>query len=137
MAISSPRATSRNFRVAPEAFYGDLDAMLERGDVKLALQEIIEWQRLTVEVVNGLMAGRHNAHGTVTLTANQATTTLADRRVSANTKVFLFPTTANAAAEVGAGTLYQTYPNVTAGSAVLNHASNAQADRVFTYLLAG
>ena len=147
MAIASPRATSRNFRVAPPTFYGDLDAILNRGDpkdvgqviinAKLALQEIIEWQRLTVEVVNNMMAGRHNAHGTVTLTASQATTTLSDRRISAKTKVFLTATTANAAAEVGAGGLYQTFPNVTAGAAVLNHASNAQTDRDFVYVLAG
>ncbi len=147
MAVASPRATSRNFRVAPPAFYGDLDAILNRGDpqdvgqviinAKTALQEIIEWQRLTVEVVNGLMAGRHNAHGTVTLTASSATTTLSDRRISANTKVLLTPTTANAAAEVGAGGLFLTYPNVTKGVAIINNANNSQVDRDFVYALAG
>ena len=137
MAISSPRQSSRDFRVAPPAFYGDLNALLARGETERALQEIVEWQRLTVETVNGMMEGRHNGHGTVTLTASSATTTFLDRRISANTKIFLMPTTANAAAEVGAGGLFFTWPNVTAGTAVLNHANNSQVDRTFSYVLAG
>ena len=135
MAIVSPRASARDRRVAPPAFYGDLDALLERGDLKRALQEIIEWQRLTVGVVNGLMAGKHNAGGSFTLTANVAASTLTDRRICAATKIFLFPQTANAATEIA--TLFQTYPNVTAKQAVFNHASNAQTDRTFSFLLAG
>ena len=86
--------------------------MLARDDVKGVLQQIIEWQRLSVETTFGLMDGRHNGHGTVTLAASVATTTLADRRISANTKIFLFATTANAAAEAGAGGFFQTYPNM-------------------------
>lgn len=145
MPVSSPRATARDFRIAPPAFYGDVARALEqaipdpveRRPLQDIFRQVIEWQRLTNEVVNGLMAGRHNGHGTMTLTANQATTTLADRRISANTKVILMPTTANAAAEVAAGGLFQTYPNVTEGEIVLNNADNAQSDREFVYVLAG
>lgn len=145
MAITSPRATARDFRIAPPAFYGDIERSLQEAvpdpGLRRPLQDIfrqmIEWQLLTNEVVNGLMAGRHNGHGTVTLTANQATTTLADRRISANTKVILMSTTANAAAEVAAGGLFQTYPNVAEGAVVINQANNAQVDRDFVYVLAG
>ncbi len=137
MAITSPRQSSRDFRVAPPAFYGDLEAMLARGEINRALQEIVEWIRLTVETVNGLMDGRHNGHGTVTLTESSATTTLLDRRISANTKIHLEEIHANAATERGAGGLYLTYPNVTKGQAVINHVNSATADRTFSYVLAG
>ena len=143
MAISSPRASARDFRVAPPAFYGDVDRALEeaipdpveRRPLLDIFRQFIEWQRLTVEVVNRAMDGKLNARGTVTLDANQATTTLLDRRIGPDSVFLPMPTTANAAAEVGAGTLYQDYPNVTAGQMVLNHANNAQSDRDFAYIL--
>jgi len=111
--------------------------MLARGDTARALQQIVEWLRLTAETVNGLMEGRHNGHGTVTLATSSATTTLADRRISANTKILLMPTTANAATEVGAGGLYFTYPNTTKGVATLNHVNSSTVGRTFSYVLAG
>ncbi len=137
MAITSPRQSSRDFRVPPPAFYGDLDDMLARGDVKGVFQQIIEWQRLSNEATFGLMEGRHNGHGTVTLALSSATTTLLDRRIGANTKIHLEEIHANAAAERGAGGLYLTYPNVTKGQAVINHVNSATADRTFSYVLAG
>lgn len=85
--------------------------------------------------VNQLSDGRSNATGTVTLTASQATTTLTDPRIGTDTVICLVPTTANAAAEVGAGGLY--ISAVTAGSATLTHANNAQTDRDFSYSLQG
>ena len=81
------------------------------------------------------MQGKLNAVGSVTLTANAATTTYSDPRIGGESWIGFMPTTANAAAEIGAGTLY-----VTAradGSCILNHANNAQADRSFDMLIIG
>jgi hypothetical protein len=48
--------------------------------------------RNTAEVVNGIMNGKTNNHGTVTLaTSNATTTTIYDQRISADTKIVLIP----------------------------------------------
>jgi hypothetical protein len=141
--VTSPRASARDFRIAPPAFYGDVGRALEeaipdpeaRRPLRSLFTQLIEWQRLTVEVVNRAMDGKLNARGTVTLDANQATTTLLDRRIGPDSVILLMPTTANAATELA--TLYQDYPNTTQGQAVLNHANNAQTDRDFAYFLLG
>lgn len=80
-----------------------------------------------------LRDGKHEAHGSITLAANAATTTLNDERIGGDTKVFLSSVTANAAAAVG--TTYFATP--TKGAVVINHANNAQADKTFWYQLAG
>ena len=49
--------------------------------------------------------------------------------------VLLQPTSANAAAELGNGTLYFDAPG--AGSVVIRHANNAQIDRSFNYVVIG
>lgn len=82
-----------------------------------------------------LFDAKVNTVSTVTLTANAATTTITDNRIGANTIAVLVPTTANAAAALA--TTYQTLPNAANGSAVLNHASNAQSDKTFGVLLIG
>lgn len=67
--------------------------------------------------------------GTVTLTANAASTTLTDVRITASSVISLMPTTANAAAAIAT-----TYIGTTAiGSATITHANNAQADKTFRY----
>jgi len=48
--------------------------------------------RATAEIVNGIMNGKTNNHGTVTLaTGNATTTTLTDERISPDTKIILIP----------------------------------------------
>ena len=96
-----------------------------------------EHTRKVAEAVRELQEGKLRSIGTVTLAASAATTTLTDRRIGRETGVLLIPTTANASAEVGNGTIYQTYKNATKGQAVLNHANNAQTDRTFIYVLLG
>lgn len=143
--VASPRATAVSVRIAPPSFYGDLDGALERAipdseerqALRGVLWQIIEWQRLTAEVLNNAMQGKLNNGGQVTLTANVATTTVTDSRIGTDTKLVLVPTTANAAAEVGAGGLFQTFPNSLKEQAVLNHASNGQTDRTFQFALLG
>ena len=49
-------------------------------------------QRGVAEIVNGIMNGKTNNHGTVTLaTGNATTTTITDARISADTKIVLIP----------------------------------------------
>ena len=76
-----------------------------------------------------------NAVGTVTLTANAASTTVINNLMAPEMGVFPFPLTANAAAEWGAGTMYLSTRD--SGSFVLTHANNAQTDRTFIYVVLG
>ena len=98
-------------------------------------RDAAEHRRLLADAANQIADGRSNAFGSVTLAANQATTTLTDIRIGTDTVISLTPTTANAAAEIGAGTLY--IGTVTGGSATITHANNAQSDRTFAYSLQG
>jgi hypothetical protein len=85
--------------------------------------------------INEMNRGWLNCTIQVTLTANAASTTIKDARISLlNTAVLMCPTTAHAAAEIAAGTLYFT---ITDGQVVINHANNAQADRTFQMALIG
>ena len=85
--------------------------------------------------VNEILKGRGNQTGTVTLTENAASTTVTDNLFAADMNPAWTPTTANAAAELGAGTMYVS--SRTNGSFVITHANNAQTDRTFLYLRAG
>ena len=93
------------------------------------------WIRKVALAINAILAGRSNATGTLTLTANAGTTTLTDARIQPMTCINWMPTTAHASAEIGAGTIYA--GTVTAGSAIITHANNAQTNRIFTYSLLG
>jgi len=87
------------------------------------------------DAVNNILRGKTNNTGTITLTDNVATTTLTDIRIGINSVILLQPTTANASAEIGAGTIYFNTPD--GGSIVINHANNAQTDRTFKYAIVG
>ena len=86
-------------------------------------------------VVNGVLAGKQNNVTTLTLTANAGSTVVSDPRAGASSVVSFMPTTANAAAEIGNGTLYvssrgkQTF--------MVTHANNAQTDRIFAIEITG
>jgi hypothetical protein len=87
------------------------------------------------QAINELWQGRSNAVGRVTLTANDTTTVVAAENCGDESEVFLFPRTANAAAEIGAGTIYVSA--VGNGTFTLTHANNAQTDRTFGYVAIG
>ena len=90
--------------------------------------------RRIVGAVNRQNSGRMNVTlETFTLTANAATSTLTDARISAQSFIAFMPQTANAAAALGG--LFVT--NRLKGSATINHANNAQTDRTFTVLIIG
>ena len=100
------------------------------------LAHLGDWLRRVQTIVNRLLAGKMHAVGTVTLTAGAASTTKADNRVTPDSFIGFMPTTANAAAEIGAGTMY-VGTRTADTSFVITHANNAQADRTFAYVIIG
>jgi hypothetical protein len=88
-----------------------------------------------VFTIRQLCEGRSNAVGTFTLAANAASTTVTAQNCGAGASVLYTPTTANASAEVGNGTMH--IGTVSNGSFVVTHANNAQTDRTFMYAAFG
>jgi len=82
-----------------------------------------------------LAAGRSNAVGTVTLATGAATTVVTDQNCAAGSTPVLTPATANAATEVGNGTLYVSA--VGNGSFTITHANSATTGRTFYYAFIG
>ena len=122
MAVASPRASAQDVsQFVPLVF--DTERGLEENFWVLA------------NAIRQLQEGKILATGSVTLTANQATSTLTDIRIGPNSVILFMATTANAAAEVGAGGMYVSAR--TGGSATITHANNAQADRTFAYAVLG
>jgi hypothetical protein len=88
-----------------------------------------------VLAVQQLAAGRSNAVGSVTLTTGAATTTVSDNNCASGSTVLFTPTTANAAAEIGNGTMYLSA--VADKSFTLTHANSATTGRTFLYAIVG
>lgn len=94
-----------------------------------------ERNRLVSDAVRNLVDGKGHAAGEVTLTASTASTVVTDLRAGVDSVITFMPKTANAAAEVGNGTMYvssrgkQTF--------TITHANNAQTDRDFEYSISG
>lgn len=93
-----------------------------------------EHRRLLARSLNEMRAGRLDCVVDVTLTENVTSTVVTDARINVWTAALPMPRTANAAAEIGAGTMYFT---PAAGSLTITHANNAQTDRTFTIALIG
>ena len=64
-----------------------------------------------------------------TLTINVASSTLSNNALRPTSAVTWTPKTANASAEIGAGTIHMATP--TLGAVVITHANSAVADRTF------
>ncbi len=91
--------------------------------------------REVASAVNLIMDGKVNSTGTFTLTTSATSTTVTDFRAGTNSVILLMPTTANASAEIGAGTIF-----ISArvdNSFTITHASNSQSDRTFGYSIIG
>src|SRR5262245_44345681 len=88
-----------------------------------------------VAALKQLAQGRSNAVGSVTLAANAASTVVAAPNCAAGSAIFLFPQTANAAAEWKNGTMY--VGSVSKQQFVIAHANNAQTDRAFWWVALG
>ena len=91
--------------------------------------------RQTAQAVNLLIDGKLNAIGSVTLTASAASTAVTDYRAGPDSVIVFTPTTANAAAEQGGGTMYLS-ARAKQGF-TLTHANNSQTDRTFLYIVIG
>lgn len=91
-------------------------------------------RRQLAQQLTTAIQGRLDNTFSLTLAENVASTTIIDSRISLSTAVLVMPTTANAAAEIGNGTMYFT---PTAGQCVVVHANNAQTDRTFTVAILG
>lgn len=87
-----------------------------------------------VRGIRDLFEGRSNATGRFTVTQNQATTVVAAKNCGPASEVFLQALTANAAAEVGNGTIYVSA--VAPGAFTVTHANSATATRTFAYRIA-
>jgi hypothetical protein len=86
------------------------------------------------EVTNGVLNGKTNNTGNVTLNASSATTTIIyDERIGYNSIIMLMPTTANAVAS-----LTNVYVSARAkGNATLTHSANTNTDKTYGYIIVG
>jgi hypothetical protein len=82
-----------------------------------------------------LAAGRSNAVGSVTLATGASTTTVTTLNCATSSTPILTPATANAATEVGNGTMYVSA--VANGSFTITHANSATTGRTFLYAIIG
>jgi len=86
------------------------------------------------EVTNGVLNGKTNNTGNITLNASSATTTtIYDERIGFNSVILLMPTTANAVAS-----LTNVYISARAkGNATLTHSANTNTDKTYGYIIVG
>jgi hypothetical protein len=89
------------------------------------------------EVLQQIRSGKTENVAEVTLTAGAASTTITDIRISPQSVIVWHPRTANAAAELAAGTMYITDANMGNGTATITHANNSQTDRDFRLAIVG
>lgn len=88
-----------------------------------------------VLAIQQLAAGRSNAVGSVTLTTGAASTTVTTVNCASGSVPILVPASANAATELGNGTIYVSA--VANGSFTIAHANSAVAGRTFLYAVMG
>lgn len=85
------------------------------------------------------MREAHQGHlgniGNVTLTTSTAATSVTDFRVGQFSFISFMPTTANAAVELAAGTMFVS--SRSAEGFTITHASTTTADRAFVYCILG
>lgn len=104
--------------------------------------ESTDFDRDVVQVVNGVMLGKTNNTGAVTLTANQSTTTVtvAAGLIGEDSVILFSPTTLNAAKALthnGTGSMYVSARDVLNNTFTISHQNNAQTDRSFLYVFIG
>ncbi len=88
-----------------------------------------------VLAIQQLAAGRSNATGSVTLATGVSSTTVTTANCAAGSVPILVPASANAAAEVGNGTIYVS--TVANGAFTIAHANSATPGRVFLWAVVG
>jgi hypothetical protein len=85
--------------------------------------------------IRDLFFGRCNAYGRFTCTTNAASTVVSAPNCGPDSEVMLQAVTANAAAEVGNGTIYISARGQ--GTFTVVHANSATASRTFAYRIVG
>jgi len=101
--------------------------------------DINDWAIYVTNTANNCLNGKTNNIGNVTLHTSTVSTTvtLASGRLGIDTVILFEPKTANAAGEIGAGGMFVSTKDPSTGKFVITHASNAQADRSFNFILVG
>ena len=90
--------------------------------------------RAVSEVVNGIMNGKTNNTGEITLNQGATSTTLTNERISANSVILFMPLNNHAADELAHGHMYVSARNK--GSATITH-GNHMHDMIFAYVIVG
>jgi hypothetical protein len=88
-----------------------------------------------VRGIRDLFEGRSNCFGSFTCATGAATTVVTAPNCGLDSEIIFSPKTANAAAELGAGTIYVSA--VAQGSFTVTHANSATTLRTFAYRIAG
>lgn len=88
-----------------------------------------------VLAIQQLAAGRSNAVGSVTLATGASSTTVTTTNCAAGSVPILVPASANAATEVGNGTMYVSA--VANGAFTITHTNSATTGRVFLWAVVG
>ena len=91
-------------------------------------------QRQVAEVVRGIMDGKTNNTGGITLTQSATSTILYDRRIGANSVILFMPLNDKAADELAHGHMYVSARGQ--GQATITHGSHAH-DMIFAYVVIG
>lgn len=94
---------------------------------------LTSWLWRVMAVVNGIMKGKTNAFGSVTLANGAATTTLTDANIGGSSTIKFSARTANAAA-IQASIYYDAPGNQTV---VIHHTNTANTDQTFDYSITG
>ena len=121
MPLSSPRTSEIQATLVPPLYWPEPKKQLY----------------LIAQAVQNILDGKINSTGSFTLTANQTTTVVQDRRVGTKSVIVWHPTTQNAGGEVG---MYLTNVGELSGgvrSFTINHGSDSRVDRVFRYCVLG
>lgn len=109
-----------------------------RGVPPYLRSNIDEWALQGTKTINGVLQGKTNNTGTFTLTASTVSSsfTVAEGIIGQNSEIFFTPHTPNAATEFGAGSIYIT-KDVANTKFIVTHASTADADKIFGYIVVG
>lgn len=86
------------------------------------------------DAVQDILAGRLANAGRVTLTAGVSSTVVERYGFSSRDVLVFDPLTANAAAELAAGTMFVAEADRAKGQFTITHSNNGQTDRTFRYL---
>lgn len=91
-------------------------------------------QRAVAEVVRGVMDGKTNNTGSITLAvASAVTTTLTDRRIGVDSLIVFVPF--SAAANADTSRIFASAQGQ--GTATVNHAANVTANKTYRYAVIG